>query len=192
MVSTQPPSSGPGEALVAVERTLRTRGVRVVDKASSPLQRAIDRALTILSLGRMHGYMERFVTTIGRTIYVPSSWEAWPLESRVDVLRHELVHVDQFERYGLVPMAIAYVLLPFPVGLAWCRMRLEREAYAETLRAAYERGGRTAAEALCGDIKRRFVGPDYLWMWPFPRAIDRFLSRTLDALDRETTSSGII
>jgi hypothetical protein len=196
VVSTQPPSDGdaggPGDPLRAIERTLRARGVRVVDKSSSRLQRAIDRALTILSFGRMRGYMARFVTTIGRTIYVPSDWERWPIEARASVLRHELVHVDQFERYGLVPMAIAYSLLPLPVGLAWCRMRLEREAYEETLRAAYERGGRAAAEALCGDIKRRFVGPDYLWMWPFPRAIDRFLRRAIEALDRERGSSGII
>jgi hypothetical protein len=127
----------------------------------------------------MDRYLSTYVTTIGRVIYVPSEWERWPIESRVEILRHELVHVAQFERFGLIPMAIAYLFLPFPVGLAWCRMRLEREAYEETLRVAVARGGRAAAEALRPEIRRRFLGPDYLWMWPFPRAVDRWLDRAI-------------
>ncbi len=174
----------PIESLRAIEHTLRVRGVRLVDKRAAWLQRAIDRALRLLSLGRMDRYLSSYVTTIGRTIYVPAGWEGWPIEARVEILRHELVHVAQFERYGLLPMAIAYLLLPLPVGLAWCRMRLEREAFEETLRAAHERGGREAVEALRGEIVRRFTGPDYLWMWPFPGGLHRWFDRTLGRLLR--------
>ncbi len=170
--------------LASIERTLFARGVRLIDKAASWHQRAIDRLLRVVSLGKMSRYSTAFVTTIGRSIYVPAGFSAWPEEDRVDVLRHELVHVAQFERYGLVAMAIAYVLLPLPIGLAWCRARLEMEAYEETLRAAWERGGRAGAEARRAEIKRRFTGPDYLWMWPFPAAVDRFIDGALERLDR--------
>jgi hypothetical protein len=160
-------------------------GVRIVKKADSRLQRAIDVALRVLSLGRFDGYLTRYVTTIGHTIYVPDGWEAWPAEARDDVLRHERVHVRQFERYGLVPMALAYLLLPLPFGLAFCRAALEKEAYEETLRCAFERGGRPAAEALRDEIVRRFVGPDYLWMWPFPSAVGRWVDDAIGRMERE-------
>ena len=171
------------EEMERIERRMRQGGVRVVGKATSWHQRAIDRLLRVATLGRMDRYLSGYVTTIGRMIYVPDDWASWDLQERVDVLRHELVHVEQFARYGLLPMAIAYLLVPFPVGIAWCRMRLEREAYEETLRAAHERGGRAGAEGKRAELRRRFIGPDYLWMWPFPAAIDRWIDRVLDGLD---------
>jgi hypothetical protein len=177
------------QTLAQVQATLRARGVRLVSKGQDPLQRAIDRLLRLVSLGRMDRYLSSYVTTIGRTIYVPDHWERWPEESRVDILRHELVHVAQFARYGLVPMAIAYLLLPLPLGLAWARMRLEREAYEETLRCAYARGGRPAVEALRGEITRRFTGPDYLWMWPWPGSVGRWFDGALSAIEREHRGS---
>ena len=171
-------------AMRAVDLSMRAGGVQLVQKRSAWLQRVIDRVLRLLTLGKMDRYLSTYVTTIGRKIYVPDGWESWPLESRVEILRHELVHVAQFACYGLVPMAVAYVLFPLPAGLAWCRMRLEREAYEETLRAAYERGGRPACEALRPEITRRFVGPDSLFMWPFRRDTARWRDAALEAIAR--------
>ena len=51
---------------------------------------------------------------------------------------HERVHLRQFARHGRLLMSILYVLLPLPMGLAYCRARFEREAYEETIRAAFE------------------------------------------------------
>jgi hypothetical protein len=170
------------DPLAEIEERMRALGVRIVDKQASRLQRLIAGTLKLISFGRMDRYLGGFVTTIGRTIYVPPDWASWPADSRVDVLRHELVHVAQFERYGLVPMAIAYLLLPLPVGLAWCRMRLEREAYEESMRAAFERGGKEAVLAMRAGILSRFTGPDYLWMWPFPGGLHRWFDRTLGQL----------
>jgi hypothetical protein len=84
-------------------------------------------------------------------------------------------------------MAFVYLLFPLPVAFAWGRARLEMEAYEETLKAAWERGGRPAAEALREEIVARFTGPDYLWMWPFrrgPLGLDRWFDRTLAKLSR--------
>ena len=163
-------------------RRLAVAGVQLVDKAQSWHQRAIATTLRLLSGGRTDRYLTTYVTTIGRRIYVPSDFAKWPSEQREAILHHELVHVAQFERWGLVPMALAYVLLPFPVGLAWCRMRLEREAYEESIRIAYERGGRAFTDALREGIITRFTGPDYLWMWPFRRSLEAWFDRFVDGL----------
>jgi hypothetical protein len=173
-----------GEAALAeVEATMRRRGVRVVHKSGVWHQRAIDRLLRLLTLGRARTYATRYVTTLARTIYVPDDWATRPAWQRAEILRHELVHMEQFARYGLVPMTLAYLLFPLPIGVAWCRAALEKEAYAESLRAAYERGGVEAALAMKPELVRRFTGPDYFWMWIFPRAIEEWIDATIARLD---------
>lgn len=167
----------------------RTPPVRVVPKAHLWHQHAIDRALRVLTLGGQDRYLTDYVTTFGRTIWVPANWERIPPLRRYEVLRHELVHVRQFERWGWCGMVFLYGLFPFPVGLAWGRARLEWEAYAETLRVTAEIEGLDAARdpRLHQEIIRRFTGPDYAWMWPFPRMVQRWIDAHLANLAMEAT-----
>ena len=167
-------------ALVAA---LADEGVRLVRKDRVWHQRAIDRLLRVVTLGGQSQYLDSYVTTIGRTIYVTPDWEARAAADRLATLLHERVHVRQFRRFGLVPMAIAYLLLPLPFGLAWCRMRLEREAYEETLRVHHRLGGRAAVARLRAHVIRQFTSGSYGWMWPFPRAVARWFDDFVDALD---------
>jgi hypothetical protein len=95
---------------------LTADGVRLITKDRVWHQRALDRLLPALTLGGQSAYLDRYVTTIGRSIYLTPDWERRPLADRYATLRHEKVHLDQFRRWGLVPMAIAYLLLPLPVG----------------------------------------------------------------------------
>ena len=71
-------------------------------------------------------------------------------------------------------MALAYVLLPLPMGLAWFRAHFEKEAYAETIRAAAEVWGPDypARDGYRRYIISQFTGPSYGWMWPFPKAVN--------------------
>jgi len=138
--------------------------------------------LQVVTLGAQSEYLARYVTTIGRTIYLTPRWDERTLADRYATLRHEAVHIAQFERFGLVPMAIAYLVLPFPIGLAWCRMRLEREAYEETLRVHFAVGGRAAVERLREHVIRQFTSGAYGWMWPFPRAVARWFDRFVSSL----------
>ena len=171
-------------SLAALHRDLRERGVGLHDKTTTWHQRVLGFLLLVLSLGRARGYMEHVVTTVGRRIYVPRSWGSWPREQRVEILRHELVHVAQFERWGVLPFLVAYLLLPLPVGLAWCRMRLEREAYEESIRCAFSRGGRGATDAMREQIVGHFLGAGYLWMWPFRDDVERWYDTFVESLDR--------
>jgi hypothetical protein len=83
-------------------------------------------------------------------------------------------------------MAIAYLLLPLPIGLAWCRMRFERAAYEETLRVRYALGGRAAVEEVRAHVISQFTSGSYAWMWPFPRALERWFDRFVATLEART------
>lgn len=152
---------------------------RLVDKAHSRLQRAIARVLAALTFGRQRRYLDGYVTTLGSRVYVPPGWERRTADDRYVTMRHERVHLRQFRRWSFPVMAVAYLLLPLPLGLAWCRMRFERAAYEETLRAAAEVHG----PAILSDpefrarIVEQFTSGAYGWMWPFRRAVERWYDR---------------
>ena len=85
---------------------------------------------------------------------------------------------------GDLAMAFVYLLPIFPIGLAWGRARIEWEAYVETIVATAELYGLDAARRLEDEIVRRYVGPDYGWMWPFPRTIARWFDEAMRELAR--------
>lgn len=163
----------------------RSPPVRIVKKSACWHQRAAALALKLVTLGGQRTYLTQYVTTLGHTVYVPDDFEDWSPRRACEILRHEAVHVAQFERLGWPLMVLLYGLLPLPLGLAWFRARLEWEAYTETLRAVAELEGIEAARspALRAEILRRFTGPDYGWMWPFPRTVGRWIDEALDAMD---------
>jgi hypothetical protein len=157
---------------------------RLVDKRTSLLQRSIARALALVTLGGQRRYLTDYVTTLGARVYVPAGWDARPPDERYITLRHERVHLRQFRRWTRPGMALLYLLLPLPLGLAWCRYRFERAAYEETLRAAFEVGGRArVCDAAFRDrIMNQFTSGAYGWMWPFPRAVARWYDGTVARL----------
>lgn len=170
----------------------RPRPVHVVAKAGVWHQRAAAHALRLVTLGGQRTYLTEYVTTLGHTIFVPEGFDRWPPAAACEVLRHEMIHVHQFERFGWPAMIALYGLLPLPFGLAWGRARLEWQAYRETLRAVADLEGLDAARspALRASIVRRFVGPDYAWMWPFPRAVERWVDEALVEVEAELARGG--
>jgi hypothetical protein len=167
------------QALVA---ELQAEGVRLVGKEGSWHQRVLHYLLCVATFGAQRGYLDAYVTTIGRTIYVTRDWQVRPLADRYATLCHERVHVQQFRRWGMVPLLVAYLLLPLPLGLAWCRMRVERAAYEETIRVHYALGGRAATDRLRAHVISQFTSGSYGWMWPFPRAVARWYDAFVAAL----------
>ena len=167
--------------------TARPRPVQVVAKRGVWHPHLADKLLRFVTLGGQGRYLSHYVTTLGHTIYVPEDWGRIPPLERYVVLRHEAVHVRQFERWGWGAMVLIYGLFPLPIGLAWGRARLEWEAYAETLRATAQVHGPDAArsERLHAEIVARFTGPDYAWMWPFPSVVRRWIRRTLEEMEHE-------
>ncbi len=172
------------DALVAALRA-EIPNFRIVRKDRSRLSRAIDLALRAMTIGRMSTYLSDYQTTIGRVVYVTPDFDDWDADRRYVTLRHEAVHLRQFRRYTLPGMALLYLLVPLPIGLAWFRAHFERAAYAETIRAAAEVWGvaRVRDAAFREHVVEQFVGAAYGWMWPFRRAIERWYDRILATLD---------
>jgi hypothetical protein len=162
----------------------------IVPKSESILSRAIDIALKIVTLGGQRDFMSRYHTVIANTLYVPGRWEDESDTDRAITLEHERVHLRQRRRYGDVVMTLLYLFPFFPLGLAYGRARIEWEAYAQTLRATAKIRGMGAAEdpALRDRIVRQFTGAAYGWMWPFPRAINRWYDDALDQIRREVVT----
>lgn len=163
---------------------------RVVKKSEDRLSRAIDLALRALSLGRQDRYLTHYRTVIGDTLYVPDAWEHTSSVDRLICLRHERIHLRQRRRLGMLGLTVLYLFVPFPIGLAWFRARLEWEAYEETLRATFEHRGIEAIRtpAMKAAMIDRFVGPDYLWMWPFPKTIARWYDEAVAHLEKNHAS----
>ncbi len=160
---------------------------RIVEKDTDFLSQSIDIALKIVTLGRQRSYLDGYYTVLGYTLYVPPGWARASPVDRVITLRHERIHLRQRERYGFPLMAFLYLVPFFPLGLAYGRARLEWEAYEETLIATAELAGLDAARspALRARIVGRFVGPDYGWMWPFPKQVGRWYDAAMVRLERK-------
>lgn len=143
--------------------------------------------MTIVTFGRQRAFATRYVTTIGSRIYLPAGWHERSDEARYVVLRHEAIHLRQFQRYGLIGMSVLYLLPILPLGLAWGRARLEWQGYRETLRATAEVYGQAAAfdVQLRAHIVSQFTSGAYGWMWPFPRQIERWIDTALEEIRLE-------
>lgn len=162
---------------------------RILKKRTSSLQRAIHVALAVVTLGGQRVYLTHYHTVLFGTLWVPDAWDAMTDDAKYVLLRHERVHLRQRARMGDVVMGFVYLVPFFPLFLAYGRARIEWEAYVETLRATAEVEGLEAAAALRSHVKRRFVGPDYGWMWPFPRAIDRWFDEAMADVRAELSST---
>jgi hypothetical protein len=160
----------------------------VLPKRESGLQRAIGRLLAVVTLGGQRHYMTRYHTVLFGKLYVPDAWDAMDDRARYVLLRHERVHLRQRRRMGDVVMAVVYLVPIFPLGLAWGRARIEWEAYVETIVATAEVYGIDAARRLEDEIVRRYAGPDYGWMWPFPSTIRRWFREVIAGLTPTSTA----
>ncbi|GAB4565262.1 MAG: hypothetical protein Tsb0020_16020 [Haliangiales bacterium] len=164
-------------------------GFRVVYKDESRLQRMIHLGLVVLTAGGMRAYLSSYQTTIGKTVYVTRDWDRRSADERYITMRHEWVHLRQFRRYTLPGMALAYLLLPLPMGLAWCRARLEMAAYAESIRSAAAICGleHVLAGAFRERIVAQFLGPSYGWMWPFRQRVEAWYDSIIAELYAEVS-----
>lgn len=176
------------ERLLAVQAELTALGVKVEVKDQQWYWKAINVLLLIVSFGQMKRFMVGFNTTLGNRIGVTQAFMANTSDAqKYATLRHELQHIKQFRRYGFgniwvgtVLCAIPYLFLPLPIGLAYCRAQMEKEAYAETIRAWVQCEGRDVAMTLKSHIVANFTGVNYLYMWPFKVSMEKWFDATLE------------
>lgn len=157
---------------------------RLAEKEGNRLSSVLHVLLMVITLGGQHSYLYSYHTVLGDTLYLAKSWHSMSDISRVILLRHERVHLRQKQRYGMIGFSLLYLVPFFPIGLAYFRARLEWEAYVETLVARHEYFGRDALidELNKRELLRRFTGPDYGFMWPFPGVVGRWYDRAIEEI----------
>ncbi len=136
-------------------------GFRIGYKDESAVQRAIGALVRPFN----DQYMTHYTTVMFGAVWFPS--EAWRREvgprALYEILRHEAVHLRDARRYWGW-FHVSYVLL-FPAVFTM-RAHWEWRAYVETLRVNAELDG-AIPDSLLRFIEDRFIGPDYLFMFPF-------------------------
>lgn len=119
-------------------QTIQNR-LRMIDKSVILVSKdhwfwkAIAVFLSSFHLMAQEDFLEQYATTIGPIQAYPKDWDAFTVE---EVGIHESRHTRQCRWFGLglspwlgLPfMMVVYLLLPFPIGLAWFRYRLELDA----------------------------------------------------------------
>jgi len=152
-------------------------------KSDSTVMKFIDGFLKTVTLGNMNLFMTSFITTLGTTVYVPDGWNKWSVASRLEILRHERVHMRQAKKYGRILFSLAYLLFPLPFGCAYFRTKFEKEAYEESLRALYEyHGPDVFSVELKNSFVRHFTTSEYLWMWPWKSSIETWYDSTVEKI----------
>lgn len=99
-------------------------------------------------------------TIIGRTLYRPHGRDGCELPEHVRV--HEQVHVDQWERWGVL-LWLTYLLPPLLITM---RGHWEWQAYRAELEWRREHYGEVDAQARYQRVRVMMRGPRYLWMDP--------------------------
>ena len=76
-------------------------------------------------------FLTNLWTTIGNTIYYPSTI-IFPLKPRYyNTIKHEIVHVKQYKEYGIPLFLFLYLFFPLPFLFSYYRWKFEREAYSQ-------------------------------------------------------------
>jgi hypothetical protein len=155
------------EAIVAELRAEFPR-FRLIPKDESRRMRVFYRAAAMRFWNPR--FLEDYTTVVGSRVYMPRTLIGTAQGARV--LRHERVHLRDAKMVSWPIFAVTYLFL-LPAGLTF-RALWEWRAYLETLRAELDDTGQISDETL-EHITRRFAGPDYLFMCPFPRFVRRRL-----------------
>lgn len=164
---------------------------KMVPKADSWFMKTLGVLLAIITFGQATEFMTRFHTTVGYTVYTSSSWPGMTKQSKIILLRHERVHMRQRKKLGFLLYTFLYLLFPLPAVFAYYRMRFEREAYTETMRAVAELypGGLEILKR--ADYRKKMLGhftsAEYFWMWPFKGGINAWFDDTLAELAEKKT-----
>lgn len=162
---------------------------KIRPKQTSRLMKVINLFLKVITFGKFDSFM-KFTTTIGYyTIYTPINWDEKPEEKKIELLRHERIHLRQRRKLSIVLFSLLYLFLPFPVLFAWFRLSFEKEAYEESMRTIYEQDGNTSRlrEASYKEaMTSKLVGAPYFWAWYRKHSIELWFDNFVASLESES------
>lgn len=165
-------------------------GTKIVKKNDSTLMKVINIFLMVITLGMMRTFMTSFVTTIGRTMYVPKDWDHRSVYARATTLRHEGIHLAQERRMGSIRYKLTYLFWVMPCLFAVGRRNLEQEAYAESMRARAEYFGLKTLrfKGYKEHMLSHFTSAQYFWIWPWKKQLNKWFDETLEQIEKDHKS----
>lgn len=137
---------------------------RIQKKEDSNLMKFISWVLFLITFGQMkrETFMDLFVTTLGYTVYVNSSWDGLPEDDKLSVLIHEATHIRQYDEEGVL-FALKYALFPLPVLFAHSRLDYEIEAFATEIVHDYLYREMFLFGPKFENAIKLLSGPSYFW-----------------------------
>jgi len=174
------PTLDPNDELQTIILSLPERGVKIAYKSQFWVFKVLAWLLKVATFGKLSTFNTEFITTIGHTIYVPDDYEQYDAIDKVAILRHELTHVSDFEKYGVVGFSLFYLLLYFPIGLAYFRYKFERTAYINEFKVTLKYFPTYSKDALAQELADTMASADYLWCWPFKKSVYNWARAQLD------------
>lgn len=191
------PSPGSRLSSLCVELEAEFPRLRMQRKIDHWYWRWIAVFLKVVTFGKQTEFLSKFTTVVGLTVALGEvKWQE--IQNRVSgwedslwaTLMHERRHMRRFRQLGVTLCALLYLLVFFPVGLAWGRAWFEREGYTETLRCWYALDPEWACSAEAREWWiAQFTGPSYGWAWPFRKQVQRWFDTELVRLKGMTTST---
>ncbi len=182
-------------------------GIEIAFKNESKLMRALS-----LLLFFNKGFMTRYITVIGKTIYFPS--REWLENNRAGAARslcHEFVHISDEKNVGSAVFRVSYLfpqcmalfallsvfvgpsallfllfLLPLPAPF---RTFWELRGYAMTDAVLYAKHQQFADEDF---LMKQFTTSNYYYMWPFKKSLLREIAKNRAAIRDERLHEKII
>jgi hypothetical protein len=148
--------------------------IRFVAKRDSSLMRFLGFLLTWVT----PQFMDQFWTTLGSTIYYPTSVINPRHEKYATIVWHESIHVEQFYTYSWFLMVCAYTFFPLPILFSG-RWWIERGAYLVTLLCEIKENPSCNIEARVDAIVE-MLWSSYAWPWPKKWMKAWFLSQLKD------------
>ena len=157
---------------------------KLIEKKDSPLMKAVDIFLKVITIGKMKTFMTNFITTVGYKVYTPPEWKEI---DRIGVLRHERIHMRQMRHHGRIWFTLSYLFLWLPSGMAYFRKKYEQEAYEESMRyRAVTYGIRYIEDTAFREVTiNHFTSAQYFWTWPFRKSIEKWYDSTVKIIRLE-------
>jgi len=172
-------------------------GLRVVRKRDSKFMQVLN-----IMLFFVPDFMERYTTTIGKTVYLSERMWSDEGKSCLPTLAHEARHAYDFKWMGSFLFSLVYLfpqwlallaLLAIPYSLwwltalaalaplpAWGRVAMEYRGYETTVNVVKWLYGDAAAKSQVEWCKSQFIGPAYYFMgWPWWNKIRNWMLESL-------------
>jgi hypothetical protein len=138
----------------------------VIEKNKSFLMKIIY-IVTLMPLWNPH-FMDLYVTVMFGKVYMPPNLIG--TSTGYQILRHERIHLQDAKSWPVL-FELSYLLFPLPL-IVTMRAYWEYRAYCESLIVQYEIYGYVHSATL-DFIISQFTSSYYLWMFPFPKYLNK-------------------